>query len=107
MAVLSKNNKSGNSLLNLSGYVRQNNTCIADRSVSKMNLMFCYHNKIVSFESFLATYSKLNLVTLFYQVVMDPTGKTVRQLTNASDASGLDFHKKKGFIFFTDIEQRR
>ena len=43
-----------------------------------MKLIFAYHNKLV---------------------VMDKTGKTVRQLTNASDASGVDFHLNKEFIY--------
>ena len=51
-----------------------------------MKLIFAYHNKLV---------------------VMDKTGKTVRQLTNASDASGVDFHLNKEFIYFTDTTTRK
>ena len=68
------------------GYIRRDNTCVADPSLSKMTLLFAYHNKLVA---------------------MDPTGKTVKQLTNASDASGVDFHLSKEFIFFTDTERRK
>jgi low density lipoprotein-related protein 2 len=68
------------------GYILRDTTCVADPSLSKMTLLFAYHNKLVA---------------------MDPTGKTVKQLTNASDASGVDFHLSKEFIFFTDTERRK
>ena len=51
-----------------------------------MTLFFAYHNKLV---------------------VMDPTGKTVREVTNASEASGLDFHLKRKVIVFTDTDTRK
>ena len=44
------------------GYILRDTTCVADPSLSKMTLLFAYHNKLVA---------------------MDPTGKTVKQLTNA------------------------
>ena len=40
-------------------------------------------------------------------MVMDPSGKVVRELTNASEASGLDFHLGQKVIVFTDTETRK
>ena len=71
----------------VAGYKRRDDICVADPAEnSKMKLIFAYHNKLV---------------------VMDKSGKTVRQLTNASDASGVDFHLKNKLIYFTDTTTRK
>lgn len=69
------------------GYIRRNETCVADPSgTSKMTLFFAYQNKII---------------------VMDPNSKTIREVTNATEASGVDFHLNERTIFFTDTEARK
>lgn len=51
-----------------------------------MTLFFAYQNKVI---------------------VMDPASKNIREVTNASDASGVDFHLKERTIFFTDTDARK
>lgn len=51
-----------------------------------MALYFAYHNKIVA---------------------MDPAGKSVLEVTNTSEASGLDFHLNSNSLFYADTEARK
>ncbi len=40
-------------------------------------------------------------------VVLDSEGKLVREMGNATAASGLDYHLKKNLLFFTDLNARK
>ena len=53
--------------------------------------------------------NKMQLYFAHYQriVVLDSEGKLVREMGNATAASGLDYHLKKNLLFFTDVNARK
>ena len=63
--------------------------CQAKKSFPKMNVMFTNTNAIY---------------------MMDPTSNRNNKheiLSNATSASGLDFHYKKKLLFYTDVDKRK
>ena len=69
----------------------KNNECKAKLTFPKMNILFTNTNSIF---------------------LMDPNRNGNRKnlhelISNASSASGLDFHYKKKLLFYTDVDKRK
>ena len=84
---LCKNSIGGHECTCASGYIRKNGTtCMANPSMKKMMLYFNNYNKVM---------------------MIDSTGKQVKEVGNASAASGLDYHLGNKKLFYTDTEKRK
>ena len=68
------------------GYERKNQTCVAKTDTKKMMLYVAHHTKIL---------------------MMDRTGKDIRQVKETNEASGLDYHLGQERLFFTDTDKRK
>ncbi len=66
------------------GYERRGDTCTA--RADKMSLYFTLHDKIY---------------------MMDRQGKDIKQIKDASAASGLDYHFNQSRLFYTDTDKRK
>ena len=53
--------------------------------------------------------NKMQLFFAHYQhvIVVDTDGKLVREIGNASAASGLDYHLTRNYLYYSDVNARK
>ena len=70
----------------IAGYERRDDKCVAGAGTKKMRLYFAHADKVQH---------------------VSPGGSDPQELLTTSAASGIDFHRVKDALFFTDTEKRK